>query len=391
VDVALDADRVFPRKVVRRKKLCGWNEFVRPYKEECTFWYDMWRGPGGKQKHGYFYEKMREAKRQCMYAVRRTKRRQEELQEERTVEALANGSPRDFCKEVKKQMPRKPVTDCIDGIVGDEAIAQHFKEKYNALYCSVPSDAAAMQRVEQAISSGLENSTRDPPVISREDVAAAVRKLKYGKHDGEAGYNSNHLLYASAEYYEHVAHLFTAMYIHGHQPETIIRGTICSIPKDPNKSLQDGTNYRGICLCSAISKVLEIIFVKRNSRFMETSDMQYAFKKGTGTTTCSLMLKEVVKYYRSRGSRVYVNTAATWTQQRRYIVSGLTNCLNFCFKAESRSRISGCSWTLTRGSECEQRGGAVDRRTSQWSVASVKVESLPRRSSVWIWTDCSCN
>ena len=33
--------------------------------------------------------------------------------------------------------------------------------------------------------------------------------------------------------------------------------------------------------------------------------MQYAFKKGTGTTTCSLMLKEVVHYYNSRGSAVY--------------------------------------------------------------------------------------
>ena len=148
-------------------------------------------------------------------------------------------------------------------------------------------------------------SPGEPPIINREDVAAAVRKLKYGKNDGDAGYSSNHLLFASAEYYEHVALLFTAMYIHGHQHEVLIRGTICSIPKDTNKSLQDGANYRGICLCSAISKILEIVFVKRNSRFMKTSDMQYAFKKGMGTTTCSHMLKEVVKYYRSRGSQVY--------------------------------------------------------------------------------------
>ena len=305
VDIALSADSVFPRKRPYRRVLCGWNEYVKPYRDECKFWYDLWSGPGAKERSGYFFDRMREAKRQCMYAVRRTKRRQVQLKEERFAEALARGSPRDFYKEARKQMPGKPTTDCINGIVGDDDIAEHFRQKYNALYCSVPSEASAMQRVERRIQEAMGNCDMHEMRINVEEITSAVRKLKHLKKDGDVGYNSSHLLYTSSLYYQELSDLFTAIYLHGYQPEVMLKGTICSIPKDGNKSLKCDGNYRGICLCSALSKLLEHIFIGRNEKPLVTSDMQYAFKRGMGTTTCTMMLKEVARYYADRRSTVY--------------------------------------------------------------------------------------
>ena len=95
------------------------------------------------------------------------------------------------------------------------------------------------------------------------------------------------------------------MYIHGHQPAALLKGTILSIPKDCNKNLSVDTNYRGICLCSSIAKLFDLVVLARNKDYLQTSDMQYAFKPKLGTSMCSLVLKEVVNYYMQSGSKVY--------------------------------------------------------------------------------------
>ncbi len=43
----------------------------------------------------------------------------------------------------------------------------------------------------------------------------------------------------------------------------------------------------------------------RYSHLLNTTDMQYAFKKGHSTMMCTLILKEVINYYLNNNSDVY--------------------------------------------------------------------------------------
>ena len=99
--------------------------------------------------------------------------------------------------------------------------------------------------------------------------------------------------------------LHTAMITHGHQPQSMLLATITSIPKDARGNLCDSNCYRGITLCSLISKVLDIIIIIPYGSFLNTSDMQFTYKSGHSTSMCDLMVKEIVNYYLTNDSEVY--------------------------------------------------------------------------------------
>ena len=106
-------------------------------------------------------------------------------------------------------------------------------------------------------------------------------------------------------YFEHLASLFSAMFVHGHQAAPLLQATIISLPKDFSKSLCNDSNYRGIALCSSIAKLVDLIVMLRNEKALQLSDMQCAFKPSHSTATCTYVVKEVVQHNINRGSNVY--------------------------------------------------------------------------------------
>ncbi len=68
----------------------------------------------------------------------------------------------------------------------------------------------------------------------------------------------------------------------------------------------DSDNYRGICLCSCIAKLLEWCMLIRYNEKLDTSGLQFSFKAGHSTVMSSLAMKEVINYYWNRHSKVYV-------------------------------------------------------------------------------------
>lgn len=303
IECALSADRVLPRKRTRKRAVCGWNEHIRPYREECQFWFELWQLAGRNDAN--IYEHMREAKRQYHYAVRRVKRRKKQLQAQKFLDAIVEDRSRDFFAEVKRMSPRATVSPCVNGLEDDQAIAEHFRAKYDALYNDVPSNAAMLERIHEDILRGSRETSYAHAIIRAADVRSAVERLKKGKRDGDKGLVSSHLIHASTLYRERLASLITAMHVHGHQAKSLLNASIISIPKDPNKSLTDDANYRGIALSSSISKCVDVIFLERNKNALETSSLQFAFKEDMGTSLCTLGVKEVVTRYLNRNSPVF--------------------------------------------------------------------------------------
>ena len=114
-----------------------------------------------------------------------------------------------------------------------------------------------------------------------------------------------------------------------------VHGTLVYLPKDRDGALCDSDNYRGICLCSCITKVYESVFVSRYSKQLETSNLQYSFKGGHSTTTCCMTLKEVATgtYYMNRDPAFML---VLLMHQRPSIGLGMISFLNYYLDVEFR-------------------------------------------------------
>ena len=96
------------------------------------------------------------------------------------------------------------------------------------------------------------------------------------------------------------------MVFHGFAPMDLRISTLVPIPKNKRKSINTSENYRAIALSSVIGKILDNVLLLKYHDVFNTSSMQYGFKKKHGTTQCTFVVNEIVKYYMNNGSNVYV-------------------------------------------------------------------------------------
>ena len=178
------------------------------------------------------------------------------------------------------------------------------KLSYQNLFNSIPSDMQHLQDIRKQVKNRLVNKSHTEAHVSMDIVYEAVKKLKSEKSDGDCGLFSNHVSYASKLFFHNITGLFSAILIHGHQPELMLRSSIVSIPKDTKGNLCVDSNYRGIALMSSIAKLFDYVLLLRNNDCLRTSDLQFAFKAKHGTTLCSLVAKEVISYYMLNGTNV---------------------------------------------------------------------------------------
>jgi Reverse transcriptase (RNA-dependent DNA polymerase) len=64
-------------------------------------------------------------------------------------------------------------------------------------------------------------------------------------------------------------------------------------------------NYRGIALCSVLSKIFEHVILVKYIDKLCTSELQFGFKRNSSTHACTLVLKEVLSLYASNQNSVY--------------------------------------------------------------------------------------
>ena len=96
------------------------------------------------------------------------------------------------------------------------------------------------------------------------------------------------------------------MIIHGYIPDILMDTILTPILKDKKGNVSDTDNYRPIALTCIISKVLELLLLERYRNLFLTSHNQFGFKDKLGTDMCVFTLKQVLDYYHSLSSPVYV-------------------------------------------------------------------------------------
>ena len=75
----------------------GWNEYVKPFSEENKFWYSVWVS-AGKPQQGSLFSVMKSSKLQYKYAVRRLKRANDNIQNDKFLKSVIDGGTNIFAE-----------------------------------------------------------------------------------------------------------------------------------------------------------------------------------------------------------------------------------------------------------------------------------------------------
>ena len=120
--------------------------------------------------------------------------------------------------------------------------------------------------------------------------------------------------------------------MHGFLPSDLTDTVLVPIVKDKTGDISDKGNYRPIALASVISKVLEMALLVKLEKYLYSSDYQFRFKPRHSTDLCIYSLKEVIEFYKSQSSSVYVcfmdaskafDRVSHWTLFKKLIDRGM--------------------------------------------------------------------
>ena len=94
--------------------------------------------------------------------------------------------------------------------------------------------------------------------------------------------------------------------MHNHLPEGFMSTVIIPILKDTKGDLTSCDNYRPVALTSVISKIFELLILEKYSSQFITTCNQFGFKAKHGTEECIFVLQQIIEYYKSNSSPVYI-------------------------------------------------------------------------------------
>ena len=181
----------------------GWSDYVKPYSEDSKFWYSTWLS-AGKPDQGPLHETMKKSKCQYKYAVRRLKRANESIQNDKFVSGVIGGGLNIFTEIKKFRGKTKNSSSRIDEHVGAKNIANHFADIYSELY-SRHSHGAKFDSMVSEINSKVGNhSIGDHNKITVNVVKKALKLMKSGKNDAIFDFQSDCLSCGSEELIIHL-------------------------------------------------------------------------------------------------------------------------------------------------------------------------------------------
>ena len=70
-------------------------------------------------------------------------------------------------------------------------------------------------------------------------------------------------------------------------------------------SLHSSNNYRGISLCNALCKLIDLIIIEKCDGYLYTSELQFAYKRDHYTMLCTAVFKDTVSHFLENCSNVY--------------------------------------------------------------------------------------
>ena len=110
----------------RTSRMPGWNEYVAPVRRESMFWHNLWL-ECGHPHFGVVADCMRRTRASYHYAIRRIRKNETLITQERFARCVLENRNRDFWEEVKRiKNSTKGVSSIVDGVCDSCEIANIF-------------------------------------------------------------------------------------------------------------------------------------------------------------------------------------------------------------------------------------------------------------------------
>ena len=278
----------------------GWTERVSSLHSEARRQFLCWRR-AGSPRVGELAQNMRGSRARFKLALRRCRQEEDKIRSDKLARKLLNGECRDFWKGIKSLCPNKvSLPGRVDNAHGSVEVAAMWGQKFECILNSVQNDSLENE-VMTKVSVGCNSD-----VVSLNELKECLRQLPCGKAAGNDDVPVEVYKYAPQRLLILLCILFTACLRHSYLPKDMIEFNIIPLIKSKLKDPGLSDNFRPISIATAISKVFEKILFKRMIPYLQTTDNQFGFKQSHSTDLCILTLKEIVNFYKTKGSPVFL-------------------------------------------------------------------------------------
>lgn len=281
----------------------GWNEYVKEKHTIARYAYNEWL-QCGKPKYGFEYEEMYKSRAQFKYALRYCKNHDSEFRSNAYAEAIRKNDYASFWKSVAKSnnSSANKYAINIDGCIGDDNIAERWREYFCDLY-NCHDNNASKQAFDNRLKLALSN-VKDV-TLSIDDVTTTCCNLKRGKSPGPDGISSEAILFGCPSLFNHIWMLFNLFLKFSYLPDNLITSAIIPLVKNKAGNLSDLNNYRAIAISNVFSKLFEYLLIDQVYSYSDYDYFQFGFKDSHSTGLCTNVLKRTIDYYRNYGSHVF--------------------------------------------------------------------------------------
>ena len=248
---------------------------------------------------------MKYSKRQYKYAVRRLKRCNDTIQNNKFLAGVLDGGSDIFAEIRKFRGKSTTFSSRIDDEVGSKNIASHFAGIYSDLYNRVE-NGAVLDQVSERINSGI--NTTSKAQLDRIDenlIKSALKKMKSNKRDAVFDTVSDCYSNGPPELVFHLTKLVRMYLSHGNVPYFILLCTLLPLVKDKFGDITSSDNYRAIAGGCLMLKLLDIVILLLEGDKLSFSELQFAYQANVSTTVCSWAVTSVIDHFNRKGAAVY--------------------------------------------------------------------------------------
>ena len=270
------------------------------------------RRSAGRPREGTLYEDKRDSKKKVRQHVAMCRAREERakiqardtLFSENSRNRFKSSNPRVECKGLR-------INENI--CTSPQEIAGRFRDYYKELATS--SQSSMLTEVESTIpdlevSSFLNCENILDSEIDLEEIECALKALKLGKSGGIDSLDPEHICFGGETLRLWLKKIFNRIIALEQIPTTLNEGLIIPVHKGKGKDPFKPESYRGITLSSVISKLFEIILLRRLSPILEEVGVpdfaQTAYQKGISCADAIFATQEALLTHVCDGGKPFL-------------------------------------------------------------------------------------
>ena len=290
----------------RRTPVPGWNDFVKPFREDALFWHSIWVS-AGRPQNTVLHQVMRSTRNKYHYSIRTVRKQESAFRKDKMLQDYLSGKVDNILQHIKKSRKGKSgFANNIDGVVGGEGISNHFKNMYEDIFNRHRSSDGVNAVLRDINAKIVPTDITELDKITQVLLKRIILNLDSGKNDECFDWGTDALKFSVDAIAPHFTNLYRAFLVHGHVSELFLYSALIPIVKSAKNSKFTSENYRLIAISSLILKIFDQIMLSLYSSNFGSDNLQFGYQKFHSTSMCTWTLLETANYFVNRGGPVYV-------------------------------------------------------------------------------------